>query len=107
VSLFYPVWQSVARKDRVTGNVIAPSQKISRQDALRAATINGAYLTFEEKEKGSLEVGKLADFVCLNADPMSVAEDDLKELKAEFTVVGGRTVYGDPSLSGAKPEAAQ
>ncbi|HWK94519.1 MAG TPA: amidohydrolase [Pseudolabrys sp.] len=107
VSLFYPVWQSVARKDRVTGNVIAPSQKISRQDALRAATINGAYLTFEEKEKGSLEVGKLADFVCLNANPMSVAEDDLKELKAEFTVVGGRTVYGDPSLSSAKAEAAQ
>lgn len=105
VSLFYPIWQSVARKERLAGRVIAPSQKIGREDALRAATLNGAYLTFEEKEKGSLEPGKLADFVCLNADPLTVAEDDLKDLKAEFTVVGGRTVYGDPAAA-SQPEAA-
>ncbi len=93
VSLFYPVWQSVVRKERIEGRVIAPSQRIGREDALRAATINGAYLTFDEKDKGSLEPGKLADFVCLDADPLSVQEDAIKDIAAKFTVVGGRTVY--------------
>ncbi|MCW5771359.1 MAG: amidohydrolase [Rhodospirillaceae bacterium] len=93
VSLFYPVWQAVARKDRSTGKVIAPDQRISREDALRAATIDGAYLTFDEADKGSLEPGKLADFVCLDADPLTVDEEAIKDIAAEFTVVGGRTVY--------------
>jgi predicted amidohydrolase YtcJ len=93
VSLFYPIWQSVARKDLSSGQVVAPAEKLSREQALRAATINGAYLTFEEKEKGSLEPGKLADFACLNNDPLTVEEDHIKDIVAEFTVVGGRTVY--------------
>ncbi len=93
VSMFYPIWQSVARKERTEGRVIAPSQKISREDALRAATFNGAYLTFDEDKKGSLEAGKLADFVCLSADPLSVEEDAIKDIVADFTIVGGRAVY--------------
>jgi predicted amidohydrolase YtcJ len=93
VSMFYPIWQAVARKDRASGRVVAPDQRISREDALRAATINGAYLTFEEREKGSIEAGKLADFVCLSADPLTVDEDAIKDIAAEFTVVGGRTTY--------------
>src|SRR5690606_12082222 len=92
-SMFYPIWQAVARKDRSTGRVIAPDQRISREDALRAATIDGAYLTFEEKEKGSIEPGKLADFVCLTEDPLTVDEDAIKDIEAEFTVVGGRITY--------------
>jgi hypothetical protein len=93
VSLFYPIWQSIARKDLTTGQVVAPDQRLTREQALRAATINGAYLTFEENEKGSIEVGKLADFVCLTGDPLTVEEDAIKDLAADFTVVGGRTVY--------------
>jgi predicted amidohydrolase YtcJ len=93
VSLFYPIWQSVARKDLTTGQVVAPDEKLTREQALRAATINGAYLTFEEKEKGSLEPGKLADFACLSDDPLTCEEDRIKDIVAEFTVLGGRTVY--------------
>ena len=93
VSLFYPIWQSIARKDLTTGEIVAPAQKLSREQALRAATINGAYLTFEENQKGSIEPGKLADFVCLSDDLMTVEEDGIKDIVAEFTVVGGRTVF--------------
>jgi len=92
-SLFYPIWQSVARIERTEGRVIAPEEKITREDALRAATINGAYLTFEENEKGSLEPGKLADFACLDRDFLNTPEDEIKDIAAEFVVVGGKTVY--------------
>ena len=92
-SMFHPIWQAVARVDRATNEVIAPSQKLSREDALRAATIEGAYLTFEESEKGSIETGKLADFAVLSADPLTVPEDDIKDIVANVTVVGGRVVY--------------
>ena len=87
------MWEAVARTDRARGEVIAPGQRLSREDALRAATIDGAYITFEEDEKGSLEVGKLADFACLTGDPLSVPEDEIKDIVAEFTIVGGEIVY--------------
>ncbi len=92
-SMFHPIWHAVARVDRATGEVIGPSQKLSREDALRAATIEGAYLTFEEGEKGSIETGKLADFAVLSADPLTVPENDIKDIVADVTVVGGRVVY--------------
>jgi predicted amidohydrolase YtcJ len=93
VSLFHPFWQSVARIDRSTGQVIAPDQKISRAHALRAATINGAYLTCDENRKGSLEPGKLADFAVLSDDPLRVEEDRIKDIQAGLVVVGGQTVF--------------
>ena len=93
VSMFYPIWESVARRDRSSGRVVAPSECIGREDALRAATINGAYLTFDESVKGSLEPGKLADFACFAENPLRVNEDGLKDLAPEFVVVGGRTVF--------------
>jgi predicted amidohydrolase YtcJ len=92
-SLFYPVWEVVARKDRTTGELIAPDQALSREDALRAATINGAFLSMSEHEKGSIEMGKLGDFVVLPQDPLTCPEDDLKDLTADLTVVGGRIVH--------------
>ncbi len=92
-SMFYPIWQSVARKDRATGRTIAPSEKIGRMDALRAATIDGAYLTMDERVRGSLEAGKFADFACLSDDPLVIDEDRIKDIVADFVVVGGRTVF--------------
>ena len=92
-SLFHPLWQVVARKDRETGTVIAPAQGVSRADALRNATVDGAYLSMSEGDKGSIEIGKLGDFSVLSADPLTCAEDDLKDITADITVVGGRVVY--------------
>jgi predicted amidohydrolase YtcJ len=92
-SLFHPVWQVVARRDRDTGSVIAPEQGVSRADALRNATIDGAYLSMSESDKGSIEIGKLGDFAVLSADPLTCAEDDLKDVSADIAVVGGRVVY--------------
>lgn len=93
VSMFYPIWQSVARKSLYTGAPIAPEQKLSREDALRAATLSGAWLTFEENEKGSIEPDKLADLAVLSADPLSVDEDAIKDISSEMTVVGGKVVW--------------
>lgn len=109
VSMFHPIWQSIARRDRATGRVIAPAEKIGREDALRAATIDGAYLTFEENDKGSLEPGKLADLVALSDDPLRVDEDRIKDIAAELVVVGGRTVYAreGATAGSAAPVAAQ
>lgn len=104
VSLFYPVWQSVVRRSRYTKEIIAPSECLTREQALRNATINGAYLTFDEAKKGSIEAGKLADMVVLNADPLTVEDDALRSLYAETTIVGGKIVYERPA--GTDPAAA-
>ena len=61
ISLFLPIWQAVARTSYQTKQRVAPGEALSRADALRCATTNGAYLTFDEDKKGSLEPGKLAD----------------------------------------------
>lgn len=95
VSMFYPIWQAVARKSLYTGEVIAPEQKLSREQALRAATVDSAWLTFEEDKKGSIETGKFADLAVLSADPLTVEEDGLKDISSELTVVGGKIVWGN------------
>ena len=74
-------------------DAIAPDQALSREDALRCATIDGAHLTFEEDQKGSIEPGKLADLVILSDDPLRCPEDSIKDIAAETTIVGGRIVY--------------
>ena len=93
-SLFFPVWQSIARENLHTGERIAPDQALSRAEALRCATIEGAWLTFEEDRKGSLEVGKLADMAVLSEDPLTCPEDAIKDIVAETVIVGGRVVHG-------------
>jgi len=93
VSLFHPLWHAVARVDRASGRPIAPAQRLSREAALRACTLGGAYLTFEEDTKGSIEPGKLADLVVLSADPLTCDESALKDIVAETTIVGGRVVF--------------
>jgi predicted amidohydrolase YtcJ len=82
----------VTRKD-YRGRTWGASQRVSVDEALRIATINGAYASSEERIKGSLVSGKLADFVVLEKDPHNVPPDEIKDIKIHRTVVGGRTMY--------------
>jgi hypothetical protein len=70
-----------------------PEQKISVLDALRAYTANAAWAAFEEKEKGTLTEGKLADFVVLSGDPLTLPKSELDGVRVDTTVVGGRVVF--------------
>jgi predicted amidohydrolase YtcJ len=92
VSLWYPIWQTVARFDRKAQVVVGPEQALTREEALRCATMGGAYLTFEENEKGSLEKGKLADIVVPSQDPLTCDLEQLRHTVADVTVVGGKVV---------------
>jgi predicted amidohydrolase YtcJ len=82
----------VTRKT-VDGRLLGPEEKISRAEALRLFTVNSAYATFEEKVKGSIEPGKLADFVILSQDIMTVPDDQILATRALATYVGGRKVF--------------
>jgi|TARA_B100000315_G_scaffold228740_1_gene237760 hypothetical protein len=64
-----------------------------REELLRAFTSHGAYLSFEEKQKGSLEAGMLADLIVLSEDPLKVSTEDLRDIEVLLTVVGGKVVY--------------
>ena len=97
ISLFWPIWESVARLSRVTNERIAPEQSITRAEALRCATLNGAYLTFDEDKKGSLEPGKLADLAVLSADPLTVPESAIRDITADMTMAGGKIVHQVPN----------
>lgn len=70
-----------------------PEQKISVEQALTAYTIEGAYSSFEEKIKGSLEKGKLADLVVLDQNIFKIAPEKIREVKVVNTLVGGKVVY--------------
>ena len=82
----------VTRTDR-SGRVWGANQRISVEEALRLYTINGAYASFEERVKGSIEPGKLADLVVLSADPAEVDPHAIKDIAVELTMVGGKTVF--------------
>jgi predicted amidohydrolase YtcJ len=82
----------VTRKD-YNGNVWGPRQKVTVDEALTIATINGAHASHEENMKGSITVGKLADFVMLEKDPHDVNPDEIKDIRIVRTVVGGKTMY--------------
>jgi predicted amidohydrolase YtcJ len=87
--LLFHLWAAVNRRERLENWVIGPEQRLTVPQALRALTYAGAYLCFEEREKGSLEVGKLADLQVLSDDPLHVDPDALKDLHVELTMVDG------------------
>jgi predicted amidohydrolase YtcJ len=82
----------VTRKD-YEGNVWGPRQRVTVDEALTIATINGAWASHEEHLKGSIAAGKLADFVILERDPHDVNPDTIKDIPVVRTVVGGRTMH--------------
>ncbi len=86
------MWTAVTRKTQ-RGDVLFPEERLTREQALRLYTINNAFLHHEENEKGSLEVGKLADFIIVDRDPLTCPEDDLLRMRVLATFVGGDMVY--------------
>lgn len=70
-----------------------PEEKMSREQALRSMTIDAAYAAFQEKHKGSISVGKWADFTILDQDIMTVSEDQLLNTEVSMTIIGGEIVY--------------
>jgi predicted amidohydrolase YtcJ len=89
------IYAAVTRRtlDDKNPNGWMPAQKITVEEALRAYTVDGAYAQFAEKSKGSLEKGKLADFVLLDRDIMKIPGPEIRDTKVMMTVVGGRVVF--------------
>jgi predicted amidohydrolase YtcJ len=90
---FLGMWVTLTRRARWLGEPLHPEQAITREQAIRFYTINNAYLTFEEKEKGSLEPGKLADFIVLDRDILTCPADEIKDIQVMATWLGGKPVY--------------
>ncbi|MEZ6062562.1 MAG: amidohydrolase [Planctomycetaceae bacterium] len=88
------LWTVLTRLPRRMDNPLHSEQVISRQEALRLYTVNNAFLTFEEDRKGSLEPGKLADFIIVDRDVLTCSVDELRDTKVLETWLGGRRVYG-------------
>jgi len=88
-------YAAIARKSTKgeSGEGWHPEQAVSRKDALKMFTLWAAYAAFEEKDKGSIEVGKLADFTVLTRDIMKVPEKEILETRNKMTVIGGEIVY--------------
>lgn len=98
VSPFWVMYHFLSR-DTISGGVYGKEQAVpSRDTMLRIMTINNAKLTDEQSIKGSIEPGKLADFVVLSADYMTIPMKEIEDLKALATYVGGEQVYKDPSV---------
>lgn len=85
--------QSMVTRRDYRGREWGPNQKVTVDEALRIATVNGAYASYEERTKGSITPGKLADFVVLERDPHDVDPATIKDIRVQRTVVGGRTVF--------------
>ena len=90
---FLGMWITLSRRPRGMDAPLHPEHTITRQEAIRFYTINNAFLSFEEKEKGSLETGKLADFIVLNEDILSCPVDDIRNIQVLQTYLGGKLVY--------------
>jgi predicted amidohydrolase YtcJ len=90
-----PLWvfYHFTTRDTISGGVLGADQKITRREALQVETINNAYLTFEEKIKGSIEPGKLADLAVLPEDIMTCPDKRIESMTVLMTMVGGRIVY--------------
>ena len=95
INPFHGLFAAVSRQSR-DGQPAGgwyPEEKMTRQEALKSYTIWAAYAAFEEKIKGSIQSGKLADFVVIDRDYMNCGESEIKDIRALQTVIGGKVVY--------------
>ncbi len=92
VNHLFLLWSSVNRQSR-SGKTIGPEERVTPIEGLRALTINGAYQYFEEKTKGSIEKGKLADLVVLSDNPLTIDPLKIKDIVVLETIKEGQTVF--------------
>jgi predicted amidohydrolase YtcJ len=88
-------YATVSRKLK-DGKVFYPDQRMTRMEALKSYTINGAYAAFEDENRGSLKPGKYADITVLSKDILKVPEDEIPTAKVTYTIVGGKVLYKKP-----------
>ena len=86
------IYGAVARLTQ-SGQPLLPKERISASQALAMYTINAAYASFEEDVKGSITPGKLADIVLLSDDPIRTPTEQIKDIKVEMTMIGGKVVW--------------
>jgi predicted amidohydrolase YtcJ len=86
-------YHAAVTRQMSNGERFYPEQAMTRLEALRTATLDGAYAIFQEDRKGSLEVGKLADITALSKDILSVPEDEIRDTKVLYTIIGGKVQY--------------
>ncbi|MGE0483463.1 MAG: amidohydrolase [Gammaproteobacteria bacterium] len=89
----FTLWQSLARQAGLTGEMIGPGQAITREEAIRAFTCNGAWALRMEHELGSIEAGKRADLIVLGGDVLDCPLDALREMAVDLTMIDGAVVY--------------
>jgi predicted amidohydrolase YtcJ len=92
--------QDLVTRTSAEGKVYGATQRILAEEALRVWTLGGAYAAFAEKQQGSIERGKLADFVVLSADPTKAKPERIKDIRIEQTFVAGQLVFGAPPRAG-------
>jgi len=86
------VWADVTRHS-LRGTALGPALGLSRLQSLTLHTRAGSYLTFEEGQKGAIQLGQYADFAVLSANPLACPLDELRDIRVLRTVVGGETVW--------------
>jgi predicted amidohydrolase YtcJ len=89
---FLTMYAATTRRTE-SGQVVSAGDAVSREEALRMMTSTAARFSFDEKERGSIETGKLGDFVVLNDDLLTCSPDRLRAIQVEMTAIGGKTVY--------------
>ena len=92
---FLAMYAAISRKTE-SGELIGPAERVSRLDALKMVTVDAAWLHFDEKRKGKLELGKLGDLAVLSDDFFTCDEEQIPTLRSVLTVVGGKVVYRAP-----------
>jgi predicted amidohydrolase YtcJ len=93
-----PNYYAAVTRKLSNGKVFYPDQRMSRMEALRAATIQNAVAAFEEDVKGTLTVGKLADVTVLSKDITTVPDEEIKTAKVSYTIIGGKIAYSAQKL---------
>jgi predicted amidohydrolase YtcJ len=99
-SMLWTMWEALARWDGDAGRRLGES-RLTREDALRLSVQSGHRLTWSEDRRGSIEVGKDADLAVLDGNPLTCAEDHIKDIAVDLTIVGGRIVHERDALAGA------